>query len=290
MKLKTIILNVLLLFTIVLSCSDETGEIIEKIKTPYKEIINVSYGNDTNQTFDIYLPENRNSKTKTMILIHGGAWVSGDKTDMNTLITLYKKDFPNIAIVSINYRLANETNPPFPMQINDITEVINHLKQYKNSYKISEEFGLLGISAGGHLALLWSYAFDAQKNIKMVVGIVSPTNFTDPVYLNSTNPQLKLFLSIYNINPDDIGFLEKISPLHQVNSSSPPTIFFNGEQDPLIPNSQGYDLKNKLTALGIENEFTLYPNAGHGWETPELLDTWEKIKNFTKVHLTNEII
>ncbi|MFG6686462.1 alpha/beta hydrolase fold domain-containing protein [Mariniflexile sp. HNIBRBA6329] len=270
-----------IIFIMLLSCSTESVEIIENTSIPYKEILNVSYGTDSKQVYDIYLPKDRNSNTKVMILVHGGGWISGDKSDMEILKDLYKQDFPNLAIVSINYRLADQNNPPFPMQINDITAVINHLKKNKENNVISDEFGFLGTSAGGHLALLWSYAFDTQKNIKMVAGIVSPTNFTDDAYINATNPELKLLLSIYGVNTSP-EFLKEISPLHRANASSPPTILFNGGQDPLVPVTQGTGLRDQLNSLGVINEFTLYPNAGHGWtEGVELLHTWNKLKTFT---------
>ncbi len=170
------------------------------------------------------------------------------------------------------------------MQINDITTIINHLKSNKEDYVISEDYGFLGASAGGHLSLLWSYAFDLQNNISMVGSIVGPTNFTDPAYLNNNNPVLQELIDIYGINTTT-EFLEEISPFHRVNSAAPPTILFYGGQDPLIPTTQGTDMKDQLDILGVINEFTLYPDAGHGWIGANLLDTWNKLKTFTYVHL-----
>ena len=266
------------------SCSNENVEVSENISMLYKEMLDVSYGSDGKQTYDIYLPKDRNSSTKVMILVHGGSWTSGDKSDMNALKDLYRQNLPNLAIVNINYRLSDQDNPFYPMQINDITAVINHLKTNKEGYVISETYGFLGVSAGAHLSLLWSYAFDVQNNVRMVGGIVGPTNFTDPAYLNNTNPELEALLGAY-ASGTPIEFLEEISPLYNVKSSSPPTILFYGGQDPLIPTTQGTDLRDKLDALGVFNEFTLYPNAGHGWIGVELLDTWGKIKVFTENQL-----
>ena len=279
-------ISFLILLSIYLnSCSNESNEIpIVPETLSYREILNVSYGNDNQQVFDIYLPENRDLNTKVMILVHGGGWTSGDKSEMNSIKDLYLQNLPNIAIVNINYRLSNQNNPPYPMQIDDITAIINYLKANKNEYVISENFGFLGISAGGHLALLWSYAFDSNNNVNMVASIVGPTNFTDPAYLNNTNPVLQALLNIYGINTS-IEFLEEISPLHRVKSTSPPTILFYGGQDPLVPSTQGLDMRDRLIELGVENNFTLYPNAGHGWEGVDLLDTWNKIITFTNSNL-----
>ena len=241
----------LTLLLIIASCTEEgdlTNSISENELLDYKELLNLSYGESSNQTYDIYLPEGRNEDTKVIILVHGGGWNSGDKSSMLPLINLYKVDFPEVALVNINYRLSDEDNPPYPMQINDITTIVDDLKSKKDDYVISNEYGFLGISAGGHLSLLWSYSFDIDNNVKMVASIVGPTNFTDPAYLNNTNPILQELLDSYGVNTT-ISFLEEVSPVHQAKTTSPPTIHFYGGQDPLIPVSQGTNLRDKLNSL-----------------------------------------
>lgn len=250
----------------------------------YYQELNIPYGNDINQKFDLYLPANRTSNTKTILLIHGGGWSSGDKIDMNPFKDLIRQDLSHLAIVNINYRLANPSNKPYPMQIDDITSIINYLKTNKNKYTISDNFGFIGVSAGGHLALLYTYAFDINKNINMVCSIVGPTNLNDPAYLNNTSPELQVMLDLYGVNATTT-FLEEVSPLHRVTASAPPTILFYGGQDPLIPTTQGIALRDKLVDLNVIHQFTLYPNAAHGWVGLELLDTWFKLKAFTQTYL-----
>jgi acetyl esterase/lipase len=278
------LIKIIFLFLIVAGCSSDTttDNILDPLK--YHEELNVSYGIDSKQKIDIYLPANRTTNTKTLILVHGGGWTSGDKSEMNPIKDFIRQDLPNFAVVNINYRLADTNNTPYPMQIEDISSVINHLKSNAEQYSISENFGFIGISAGGHLSLLWSYGFDLDNNVKMVCSIVGPTNLTDPNYLNTTNPELQNILNVFGSNPDQ-SFLEEVSPFHQVTTSAPPTILFYGGQDPLVPNTQGTDLRDKLQTLNVEHEFTLYPNAGHGWSGLELLDTWVKLKSFIQTHL-----
>jgi len=279
-----------LIFVIALStfsCSNEkanedTITVLDPSK--YYQELNISYGENADQKFDLYLPANRTADTKVMILVHGGGWSAGDKSEMNPIKDLLRQDFPNLAIVNINYRLADENNKPYPMQIDDITTIINHLKDNKAKYTISNAIGFIGTSAGAHLSLLWSYAFDANSNVNMVCSIVGPTNFTDPAYLNNTDPDLQALLDLYGENATT-AFLEETSPYHQATVLSPPTILFYGGQDPLIPTTQGTDMRDKLQSLGVTHEFTLYPNAGHGWVGLELLDTWVKLKGFINNHL-----
>jgi acetyl esterase/lipase len=250
----------------------------------YYQELDISYGNDGDQTFDLYLPAYRTTDTKVLILIHGGGWSSGDKVDMNGFRDVIRQDLPDIAIVNLNYRLADADNSPYPMQINDITSVINYLKNIDDDYVFSDDYGFVGVSAGAHLSMLWSYGFDSGNNSKMVCSVVGPANFTDPAYLNNTNPELQALIDLYGVDPTT-AFLEEVSPYHRATASAPPTILFYGGQDPLIPTSQGTDMRDKLNELGVTHEFTLYPNAGHGWIGLELLDTWLKLKAFTQTHL-----
>jgi len=151
-------------------------------------------------------------------------------------------------------------------------------------YTISDDFGFVGVSAGGHLSLLWSYAFDTNNDVKMVCSIVGPTNFTDPAYLNNNDAHLQELIDLFGIDATT-EFLEEVSPLHQVTASAPPTILFYGGQDPLIPTTQGTALRDELASFGVTHEFTLYPDAGHGWTGTDLLDTVVKLKAFTQTYL-----
>ncbi len=286
------IFKIFLMLLFFINCSNE-----EPVETSKKNIdvsdtdrsyeeFDISYGNDPKQKIDLYLPAKRTSNTKIIILIHGGGWSGGDKEEMTPIKELVKKDFQNVAIANINYRLADADNKPFPMQVNDITSVIDFLKLNKSKYNISENLGFIGISAGAHLSMLWAYSFDSNKKTSMVCNIVGPTNLIDPEYINaaSTNTELQDLLNLYGIDASS-SFLEEASPLHQVTASAPPTILFYGGKDPLIPTSQGIDLRDKLQTLGVTHEFTLYPEAGHGWVGLELLDTWLKLKVFISSHL-----
>lgn len=272
---------ILIIFALVLvSCSSDDNNSNNGGDTTlqYQELLNVSYGNDSDQVYDIYLPENRTLTTKVMFLVHGGSWVSGDKSDMNYIKDAMRESYPDIAIVNINYRLAGSGISPYPMQINDITAIVNHLETNQNTYTISNDYGFIGVSAGGHLSLLWSYAFDTNSDVDMVCSIVGPTNFTDPNYLS--NPLASTALSTFGIDINDTALLEEMSPYHNVTVSSPPTILFYGGMDPLVPTSQGVELAAKLNQLGVPHEFTIYPNEGHGWTGANLEDSFTKLNAF----------
>lgn len=248
----------------------------------YKALLNVSYGNDADQVYDIYLPENRTTSTKIIILIHGGGWHAGDKVDMTGFRDFLRAQLPNVAVVNINYRLADENNAPHPMQINDITSVVNDLEARQAEYQIGQELGFFGISAGAHLSLFWSYAYDSENKVNMVGSMVGATNLADDAYINNESQVVRDLIFQYG---QDIEVLKSVSPLYHVKTTSPPTLLFFGGNDPLVPNSQGIDIAAKLTELNVVHEYTVYENEGHGWVGESIVDTAVKLQAFIEEHL-----
>ncbi|MDY7394267.1 alpha/beta hydrolase [Aureibaculum sp. 2210JD6-5] len=287
-KISQLLFSLSTIILLFISCTDDSSSpetILEKSQSK-----DVSYGDHPQQKYDIYLPKGRTSKsTKVFILVHGGGWIEGDKNDMNAFIPELQKESPNHAIVNINYRLASEGNSPFPMQIDDIKAIIADLKSKKEDYQISNQYAFIGSSAGAHLSMLYSYAYDINNEVDMVCSIVGPTNFTDDAYVNATEITYALLaLQIQNITgvlfQQNMQFYRDNSPYHVATTSAPPTILFYGDEDPLIPSSQGRDMHEKLDELGVTNEFTIYTGEGHGWTGENLLDTTVKLRAFIKVH------
>jgi acetyl esterase/lipase len=288
MKILKKISFLLLFLALYLGCSKDSSEEETTAAVPEAveayQALNVSYGSDENQVFDIYLPENRTTSTKILILIHGGSWISGDKSDMSSIKTFISALHPNIGIVNMNYTLAGINNPPVPMQTEDISTVVDYLSMNKSSLIVSDDIGFIGLSAGAHLSLLWSYAYDANNQVDMVCSIVGPANFTDPAYYDNVvyQPVFQLFG-----NPS-IEFLESASPYHRATTGSPPTLLFYGGMDPLVPTSQGIDMDAQLTTLGVPHEFHFYPEEGHGWDGENLLDTTSKISAYINTYIETE--
>jgi len=271
--------------------NDENTIIIEPLFA--ETILNVSYGENPQQAYDIYLPADRNTnKTKVLVLVHGGSWVGGDKADMNDFITLIQQFLPDHAIVNINYVLATTTEPiipAFPNQFLDVGLVIAQLTEQKEELHILPEFGLIGSSAGAHISLMYDYKYDENDVVKMVCDIVGPTNFTDPFY--AENPFFDILLAALideNTYPLGTNYAEATSPALLVSSESSPSILFYGNQDPLVPLSNGELLKNNLGNASITNSFTVY-DGGHGdWDEASFIDLQSQLLDFIETHLPIE--
>ena len=244
----------------------------------------VSYGTDDQQLIDIYLPENRAGKSKVFLLLHGGGWRAGSKDKMDYLARNLRKEFPDYAVVNIGYRLATPLSPAYTKQIDDIKSVIAYLKQNADKYNISNEYAFIGSSAGAHLSLLYSYAFDNEHNVKAVCSLIGPTDFTDPSY--TSNPRyssgmLQYLVGAGNTYEDKSELYKEVSPVSHVTDSSPPTIMFHGTIDKLVPKTQGPLLQEALNSHGVYNEMHMYKGEGHGnWNHENAKDIKDKMFAF----------
>jgi acetyl esterase/lipase len=261
-----------------IGCSNSNNTNTETLAA--QDILNVAYGTDSQQKMDVYLPAGRNQNTKVIILVHGGGWSGGSRSEFGYFVPQLKAEFPGHAIVNIDYRLATLASPGFPKQVNDIEAVIAFLKN--SDYNISDDYAFIGASAGAHLSMLYAYEYDTAHDVKAVCSIVGPADFTDPSYTQNPLFTNGLAYLVGNVsNTENPGLYADVSPSLQVSAQSPPTIMFYGGQDPLVPATQGPRLKAKLDESGVYNELHLYPNGGHGnWDAPTMLNFQTKLMAF----------
>lgn len=263
------------------SCQRNDSVVAEEKNLPAKALQNVSYGKDTAQRMDIYLPANRSfNSTKSVVLIHGGGWNSGSKNDFVTYIDSFKKRMPDYAIFNINYRLVNGSNL-FPAQEQDVKAAIDFIVTHSKEYHISDtKLVLLGVSAGGHLALLQAYKYNNPK-IAAVIDFFGPTDLV-AMYQNPWHPLVPYALQmITGTTPSqNAAIYKQSSPINYAGSSSAPTLILHGEKDNIVNVSQSRSLKNKLDKAGVRNELVIYPGKAHGWYGETLSNSFDRIEAF----------
>lgn len=265
--------------------SDEQGITVDSSAVA-RTIMNQAYGTNAAQTADLYLPAKRTDTTKVLILLHGGFWSSGDKADLDSAVLVLQSLYPALAIVNTNYRLVvnGDVTTQFPTQMTDINLLLNYLTTNKDSLKISTKYALAGVSAGGQLALEYAYAYDTTKRIKVVGGIVPPTNFIDPYYY--ANPAFQLVAVPFIGQPiNDTAAYVAASPAQVITAAAPPSFVSFGGLDPYVPTSSDSLLFGKFKSLGLTYSFTIYGGEGHVFTTPKLLDTLTQFVAFLKSYL-----
>ncbi|HLU51498.1 MAG TPA: alpha/beta hydrolase [Flavobacteriaceae bacterium] len=281
--------SLVLFITLTVSCSKEDDTTQEEEQYLEEKImLNVSYGSHPQQVYDLYLPAGRSSQTtKIMMIIHGGGWTEGDKNDMNTVVNAIRESHPQYAVVNVNYILATLEQPAFPNQFLDIKTIIQKLTSEKEEHQIKPEFGLIGASAGGHIALMYDYVYDSGNQVKFVANIVGPTDFTDPFFTDQPGMELVLMLlTDIDAYPPGVNLFEALSPAYQVSASSSPTCSFMGISDPLVPVSNGHTLHQKLLDKGIHSVLRTY-EGGHAdnWSQTDVLDMHLTISDFAQMYL-----
>jgi acetyl esterase/lipase len=251
---------------------------------------NVAYGTDSLQIMDIYLPGGRSADTtKVALVIHGGGWIEGDKTDYN--MSDLKNLFPTYAIFNIDYRLGNETTlaDPFPAQELDVKAAVQFIYDHKASYSISDNWCFLGASAGAHLALLQAYKYTTPIRPKVVIDYYGPTDLVDLYNYNIASPfyQPLIYFMLGGSPTGNPGLYASSSPMTFVNASSPRTIILHGEMDSTVPYNESVRLHDTLTTLGVVNKLVLYPAQGHGFTGSDAVDSYYQIDTFLVANMPN---
>lgn len=120
-----------------------------------KNEYDLPYGKHPHQKLDVY--SSSKARAPIVVLIHGGAWVSGDKMEYFPLAhTLQQEGY---TVVNLNYRLVPEAH--YPAQSEDVACAIAWVKAHAEDYRgDSGKVALIGFSAGAHLAALHALRVD----------------------------------------------------------------------------------------------------------------------------------
>lgn len=249
----------------------------------YQEKFDISYGKDVLQKYDLYLPSTRNTRNPVIILLHPGAWRIGDKTAINSVVKGFVSKRVNCAIVNTNYRLTSFLGVTYKQQLEDINTVLKKIKT--DSYDLgisSDNFYLIGISSGGHLALLYANSTLGDRLAKGVGAIVPPVNLASSAMRNGTigSDILKYIGKPFSESPDE--YYDN-SPAFKFNFASPPTIVFFGGKDETVPSEQSDFCRQTLLASRVKSEYNFYPNQPHEWNVWD--ETIDKLVIFAQKNL-----
>jgi acetyl esterase/lipase len=242
----------------------------------------VRYGSDDFQKYDIFLPENLSEKVPVIVLLHGGGWSKGDKGVMMPWVEYLKHKKVKCAIVNANYRLTFPQQITYKEQLEDIGLLLKTLQKNAKSLNISPKFFLAGMSAGGHLAMLYSYSANKNNLVEAVGGIVSPSDLS--------SEKLRQGMMMGDINQligkpfdENMAAYKSASPYFHVNKNTVPTILFYGGNDALVSQEQGELMKTQLEHYKIKHEYHFYPNQPHDWYV--LHETLDKMIDFADRNL-----
>lgn len=240
------------------ACGDGPGDPSE----PARSLANVAYGTDPAQIMDLELPAGRTGATPVVVFIHGGGWREGDKS-IFPAVDIRRFTTAGFATANINYRLANGSVHD-PVLSQDVTAALDFIAARAAEYQVApNRFGLVGHSAGAHLALLAGYRYDPTRRIKAVASMAGPTDLTDPVWLAfpGTRFTIENYLGVTQSQAPERW--TGASPLLVVTASAPPTVLLYGQQDVLVPIAQGDRLAARLAELAVPVDHRRFPSYNH---------------------------
>lgn len=238
----------------------------ERNVTPAFTLQDVSYGDDPLQKMDVSLVAGRGAATPLVIVVHGGGWMAGDKTDADFM----KKGLNSagINVVNINYRLANNTDIHYREIMQDVDAALAYITQHAREWKIRRKrFVFWGGSAGGHLALLYAYSYDTRNLISAVISLGGPTKLNDVVSLSTAKQQdveglLPLITGVpYDGDSTNAAYIAA-SPYY--GKKLKPALLVHGTKDDIVPVAQSALLSKLLGSRGIQHIFFPLPGGDHG--------------------------
>jgi acetyl esterase/lipase len=238
---------------------------------------NIAYGSNSYQKYDLYLPDTRNTQNPVIVLLHGGAWQLGDKSNLDFLTEELKTKHVNCAIVNINYRLATAgSGISYPQQLEDIDILIKHIASQSKNLGISAKFFLIGMSSGGHLGMMYAQIADSNHAIMGVGCVAPPVDLTtQKIREGIIGNELKQMIGKpYAENPDAY---KQASPVFRYANPTVPTIVFFGGKDLIVTTDQSDACKIIINNEVKTNEHYFYPEQSHEWSAwSETLDLMVK--------------
>ena len=249
-------------------------------KKTYRELKNIKYGKapgDENM-LDAYIPKNVQPNARVIVYIHGGGWTRGDKSEFPPQLIEELAGKRGYLVVSMNYRLVKDGQNRFPAQMEDVKKALEFLSKNANKYEYNgNEYALMGGSAGAHLAMLYAYRYDEKKQIKTVIDLWGPTDFTDKSVRPDGSNADNIVINFLGEKDENAQIAKDASPAyHLTKETAVPTILFHGGQDPLVNVSQAENLYKKLQALGIPAQLEIYPEEKHGVGPAAAVDVFSK--------------
>ncbi len=202
----------------------------------------------------------------TVVLIHGGGWTSGTRTDLGNL----RKELVDegFLVASVDYRLAPENKLPAAME--DINCAVRYLRANAVNYNLDpNNIGATGGSAGGHLASLlgtsdlWEDVGPYQDYSSDVQAVVNFYGATD-LRTFFTGFSKNMARNIVGTTDLTNQIFQDLSPVVQVTADDAHFLTIHGVLDAVVPITQSEAFTTSLNTAGGEATLLRVENANHG--------------------------
>jgi acetyl esterase/lipase len=228
-----------------------------------------------------------------VVCVHGGAWVSGDRTATQGFAELFAAC--GIVVMAIDFRMAPQN--PYPAALTDIHYAICWLKANARALSVAPDMiGGLGVSSGGHLILLsamrpeeprYSTALQlqAERTDARMAFAVTCSGVLDPLarYRMAQARGDQEIMACHEAFFGNETIMAEASPpliLERGEPAAlPPALFFQGGEDPRLPPDTAQRMASLYQAAGGYANPVVYEGMGHAvgsWGKMQLLDVLKR--------------
>ena len=237
----------------------------------YRDILRIS--NVQNPTLEVFLPAKKTATGQAVVICPGGGY-SILAYDWEGIDIAKWYNAQGIAAVVLKYRLPKSSSlvKPEIAPLQDAQRAIRLVRHHAKKWNVdSDQIGVMGFSAGGHLASTLGTHYDEN-----VLG-----DSKDPIDSLSARPDFMVL--IYPVITFDkkyyhggsknnlIGknasqeLIDHYSNDLQVSSQTPTTFLLHTTDDKAVPVENSLLFYQALERNGVAVEMHIYPEGGHGF-------------------------
>lgn len=231
-------------------------------------------------TLDPYLPNGKGTKT-AIIICPGGSYCWHDYKNEGKEVAKWLRD-NGIAAFILKYRVQGMFQyvthsrllfggNQHPDMISDVQRAIQYVRENAEQYGV-EKIGVMGFSAGGHLAM--SSAVFASTDFLAKYGISTSVSlrpdFVAPIYpvVSFSHPdshKRSRRALLGERRKSDTVLRDSLSLERHVPEDCPPVFLMNCKDDPVVKYHNSEMLDSALTIKNIPHKYIQYKTGRHGF-------------------------
>lgn len=237
---------------------------------------------------DAFLPHTAAKRRSTVLFVHGGGWVGGDRTSIEDEAR-WAAELGFVAF-SVQYRLAPAH--PFPAAVADVRAAVRWLREpaQVRAFRIDpRRIGALGSSAGGHLvgmlATTGRGTLAEGSRIRAGVSWSGPLDLTresDTYSAVAGSPAVATFLQCGHRDAGCAARQRAASPVTHADPTDAPMLLVASEEE-LVPPDQAQAMAVTLARAGVPHRLVILPGAAHAQAYRE--SQWPDAVQFLERHL-----
>ena len=220
----------------------------------------------------VYLPSRQQSTGQAVVICPGGGY-QGLAYDWEGTDIAKWLNSKGIAGIVLKYRLPNSKSVKVSYQapLQDVQRAMRLVRAHAEEWNISEDkVGIMGFSAGGHLASTLGTKFDHDEGFQKdaIDALSARPDFMALIYpVITMNPEFTHMgsrNSLIGENPSEM-LVQEFSNELQVKDSTPPTFILHATDDEAVPVENSLLFYRSLIEKGVYTEMHIYPEGGHGF-------------------------